>query len=680
MVIYIEHLTLVNFLTQIIFNLRKIRKKKIEQINYFYIDATRWGLILARILATIWGFRIRKLEFQFSEIKDDRGLIIGWRILFQDLAEIQAKILNSKTYRDLFRKEWNKNSASYYIEKSIATTSSNGSTVFEPTTLWKTIYLIQVVCWHMQKNQFDDSFFFLVRRCWMECLSEYAQGLNILLIPTHRPFNWKCWLRNFLYEHPRFFYGLRNLKEAKFNLLKYKVPERKEFTKKNIISVQATNKINVEDQTKYSDLFFLQPSQLPASDIIVFVERGRHITEEVWTDVQKNKINIVALSPTVTSNPDVPVYLSSFKKLKETRMRPKSSFPHSLESRFLRSQISSYNRQKNYWLDFFRNFGVKVAITECKASNEHMVMADALEELGGVSTIWQRSFEEFSSPNMSIGSDISFNWSNNGVEIGKINRSKVSYYVATGYPGDHRFSFLKKQAQVVRSALHKNGAEKIIGFFDEATLDDERWWFGHSVLQSHYLFLLEKVLANPWLGIVVKPKKPDILNHILGEVSELLYQAEKTGRCYIFRNNLFPPAGAALAADIAIGDNTYAATAGIEAALTKVPTLLLDCEGWNISRLYNLGIGKVIFQNHHELWDTLIRHWNSSRGIDGLGDWSPLINELDPFRDGRAAERIGTYLMWLNDGLRAGLSRDTVMADAAERYCKIWGKDKIQGI
>lgn len=49
------------------------------------------------------------------------------------------------------------------------------------------------------------------------------------------------------------------------------------------------------------------------------------------------------------------------------------------------------------------------------------------------------------------------------------------------------------------------------------------------------------------------------------------------------------------------------------------------------------------------------------------------MDELDPFRDGRAAQRIGAYLQWLLGGFDAGLDRETVLADAAERYAARWG-------
>jgi len=38
---------------------------------------------------------------------------------------------------------------------------------------------------------------------------------------------------------------------------------------------------------------------------------------------------------------------------------------------------------------------------------------------------------------------------------------------------------------------------------------------------------------------------------------------------------------------------------------------------------------------------------------------------------------MGTYLQWLIEGFEGGLSRNIVLADAAERYSKLWGSDKV---
>ncbi len=96
-----------------------------------------------------------------------------------------------------------------------------------------------------------------------------------------------------------------------------------------------------------------------------------------------------------------------------------------------------------------------------------------------------------------------------------------------------------------------------------------------------------------------------------------------------------------------------------------------------MSPLYRVGIGRVVFKDWPSLWKACCEQWTRPSGLPGFGDWSLVLDEMDPFRDGRAAERMGTYLQWLLEGFKAGLNRQTVMADAAERYTAVWGKDKV---
>ncbi|MBL8491960.1 MAG: hypothetical protein JNM82_14355, partial [Rhodocyclaceae bacterium] len=137
------------------------------------------------------------------------------------------------------------------------------------------------------------------------------------------------------------------------------------------------------------------------------------------------------------------------------------------------------------------------------------------------------------------------------------------------------------------------------------------------------------------------------------------------------------PAQAALAADLAIHGSLSSGTAGCEAALAGVPTVLVDDDGWKSSPLCRLGRGQGVFGDLGALWHT----WRESRihpdAVPGFADWSPILKELDPFRDGQAARRMGTFLKWLIEGFAVGHDRERVLADAADRYRKQWGEDKV---
>ena len=103
---------------------------------------------------------------------------------------------------------------------------------------------------------------------------------------------------------------------------------------------------------------------------------------------------------------------------------------------------------------------------------------------------------------------------------------------------------------------------------------------------------------------------------------------------------------------------------------------MFDTNGCDDSQIYKLGLGKVVFKDWETLWHTLIDHWEKGP-INGFGDWSPILDDLDPFRDGKAAYRMTTFLHWIIEGFKQGLDRNMILADASERYAQEWGVDKI---
>ena len=121
-------------------------------------------------------------------------------------------------------------------------------------------------------------------------------------------------------------------------------------------------------------------------------------------------------------------------------------------------------------------------------------------------------------------------------------------------------------------------------------------------------------------------------------------------------------------------------TAALESALTGTPTLIYDLNNWKASKLYELGEGKVIFKKLEHLWDSISDQFSSKNINSELGNWEPVINDLDPFRDGKAYIRVANYLNKLIDGFKKGINRDTILANAAEQYSEKWGADKIKSV
>jgi hypothetical protein len=311
-----------------------------------------------------------------------------------------------------------------------------------------------------------------------------------------------------------------------------------------------------------------------------------------------------------------------------------------------------------------------------------MAMADALNETGGISAIWQMSFDGYRATECLTNTDIIFGFSGWGENIERQIGSKTGYYIITGCPKDYAAPLLRKKAMDLRVKLKSSGAEKIVFVIDENSIDDSRWHTGHALQRDNYRFILEKVLETPWLGVVFKPKKFKTLMDRLGEVADLLMEAENTGRCYVYKatgrhSTSAPPILAGLSADVCIHGHLCAGTAALECALEEIPTLLIDREGCPDSKFYELPEGKVVFKDWPEAIDVLMDHFQTPGGIPGFGDWSEIIDEFDPFRDGKAASRMGSYLHWFIQGYERGLEREVIMEEAARRYRKIWGRDKV---
>jgi len=330
----------------------------------------------------------------------------------------------------------------------------------------------------------------------------------------------------------------------------------------------------------------------------------------------------------------------------------------------------------------FKQQGVKIFLTWFKYSNNHMAWSDAIRDNGGISVVWQMAFDGFKNAECVLKSDVVFSFSKFSNEIEKKIESKIKYNVVIGYPKDYAVSLLKNEAKKLREKLEASGAKKIVFVIDENSVDDSRWHTGHELQRENYSFILEKILEVPWLGVVFKPKRIIDLRRRLGPVADLLEKAKATGRCHIYEDSgryttSAPPILAGLSADVCIHSHLDSGTAALECALEGLPTLLIDREGTIESKLNELPEGKVVFKDWPSTIDAIMEHFNTPEGISGFGEWTSIIDDLDPFRDGMAAFRMGTYLKWLIEGFENNLDREVIMANAAEKYKNQWGADKV---
>lgn len=701
---YIENLTVDSWVRSILPYFLKNRASLQEAQHIYYFNNSGAGLWLANFTLWFAGKELKRADFSQGGTRDLNGDLV-WMKTMEDARALHEDLNHNSAFQRIIENYGKANSLRLFLGKWFM---YSDLVVTDTFSLLKFIFLVRCVEHHENLHNGAGMFeqnvlLFMRERPWFAEIARFAQSKGVVTIPTR---DVSLYLSILLV---RFDGSIIFIKELCKRLVYYAMGVRYKFKKlfrrsngdseaddtigngargfKNHgprMALEHYGYLNFDSPEMFSDVFFLQKSSLSSQEILIYFGLPSiPIREEEWNDIRKRGMSAVAINPLATTTPGVPLFSHKREKAEMDRFNDAATEKKDIVShKWLQRYVSDYYRRYDYWADFIAQHNIKMDVAWYKYSPDHCARLDALKNAGGVGAVYQRSYDFFVAPWTFTTADVVFGFSKLGAHLEQDKNSVIPYYVITGYLGDYRFDLLRKPAGIVRERIKNNGAKKIVAYFDEHARNHPRWNLAYRETLEHYAYLLNKVLENPWLGLILKPKVPATLRSRLGPVSDLLRRAEKTGRCFVFEDGtwqgFYPPALASLGADVAIHGHLFAATAGIESVLAGTPTLMLDGEGTPRTQLNNLlGNGRVIFRDMEHLWQACVEHWNTPGGIPGFADWSDAFDALDPFRDGRSAERMGDYLKWLMEGFKAGLPRETVLADAAERYGKIWGTDKI---
>ncbi len=667
----------------------------------YFVDAPRITFVICRWSALLTGVTLQRFVFRTSDIHEESGLSTRLKIFYDDLLKVERESLKDPLFRDIYSVVSPSRHLSTFLSKRIASTVP-----YDRTTIWRALSLINACDWKRRQEEAGSRplILFLERRPWDEQINRYAGELSLTTISVSRSRDYRAELRRRLpAKIVNKLRGLRYRRLRKISVGRFtagNVPTSGEPKHGSSIeslqdslssshpakvAVEFYGMLNLAHPERQSDLFFWQNSDLSGNDILLtFSIPAYPLDEQRKSELEQHGMNAIVLHPGATSIASEPVLSKVESRSFRTNPIRASRKENELKADWINTQFNAYQETTEYWRGLCESSDVKVFVTWSKYDAVHCAIANAVESTGGVTAVYQRGYEGLPSPQFTVDADVVFGYSTQNAEIVGQCDSYIKYHVATGFLGDHRAPLLAKSASKVRKQLLKNGAHKILAYLDENSASDARWSSGNDIPQRDYGSLLERVIDDPEFGLLLKPKAVGTLRSRLGPVASLLEKAEATGRCKVYQDRdpgglhgWSPPVEAALAADVCVHGYLSAATAGIETALAGVPTLLLDLESWPVSPLYELGVGKVVFNSWDDLWDACSQQWSSGPKIPGFGDWEPVLDQLDSFRDGRAAERMGNYINWLISGFKDGKDRETVLAEAAERYCAHWGQDKI---
>lgn len=215
-----------------------------------------------------------------------------------------------------------------------------------------------------------------------------------------------------------------------------------------------------------------------------------------------------------------------------------------------------------------------------------------------------------------------------------------------GYLFDHAFAKVSARAAERRLRLRKAGAQCILCYFDENFLEGRYSNLTPATHWIEYRSLLEACLDDKTLGLLLKPQFNSSLakpRELAEFASRLAAEGRYEALCSDGLRSAYFPAEAAMSADFAIGD-LIGGTATLEAALAGVRSLLINPRSVASPEMELYLQAGVIFPSLPEALEAIRRHRAGEPAYKDLGDWSPILDHFDPFRDGQAAARIRQQL------------------------------------
>ena len=654
--IYVEEISFLSLFT-LVNRCFIYRSNYLKWPKIIYIDASELGQLIVKLFHKL-GYPVEKLNFFLRDIRDSEGELLRLRIHREDLFKIKKEIESMDLIKNVSKSldEFQKT----YLLKGMTchplTESSSASRV---------LFLIGVIEWHIKKGSQEKVFFLIRNRPWFHLYFDYAgkKSINLISYKCLLSFKNKDNYSNKFNLIPILYIFLRAIKSIK--CISFFPPAVSSIAR---IFVEGRRDINFTNNGHHSDFFWMQVGKI-SSNSLVYVSAN---------SLERQTLKFNSVNPAVYCMAQIFSCLFSTKKIFTFFSRG----IYSKESRLIARILRSYKCAYWYWRGLFVSNNIKVFLTWYRYETQHIAISSAIRDIGGVSVYLPAAFDGWENIEGLTRSDVTFCYSNFGSLVEEKCQSYSEYKIVVGYPRDYATELLKPHALNIRTKLIKNGAKKIIFVIDENSGDDERWHTGHELQRENYKFALEAILDNDWLGVVFKPKVAKTLYARLGPVYELFDKAMLTGRCYIYDEKSIdltsvPPLLAGLSADLCIHGHLSGGTAALECALAGLPTLLIDREGVPKSKLRELPMGKVVFEDWKTAINLALKYLSCTEVDKEFGSWEKILSELDPYRDGMASIRIGSYLNSLLKGFESGLSRTQALENAATLFAAQWGSDKV---
>ena len=577
------------------FFLFKKHFNKKKDIKIYFIFKSKFHNIYLFLLKTI-GYRVEILQWDFLEIKNNEGFNKFFDLEFFNMYKVFEKFKS----KDKFFEN--------YLLKNILKEEIDLDK-FKP--IWS-IYLADVISYKFSQSFNQKIEVYLPNNNLNKFIKDYYYKKKIEI----------HFVKKFFFK--RIISDLKLYFKIIFKRNYYFLKNSKIKSKKN----EQNSKICFEFayiQNKINDLISLK--NFPINNYL-FCERSLKDLNTINEQLLKTKIhnNFYYLIKPSKKN----LLGKYFNEITEVNQKNNNIIFNNLYEKI---KFKEFILEKNLWKSFFKKTNTKVYVTSYY-SDYQVAAAKAISELGGCTIFIQLSFYDRPGLEVIPSSDVYFYLTKKE----NFNEKRIllynKFFVKTGFLNDFNFKLYREKSLILKENLKKNGAKKIIGYFDQGYKKDKRWNHGYQVSCKNYKFFLEKVIKYPWLGLILKPKIASEIRLKLKSINHLLEKAIKTGRCIVIdegtdshkKNFDLPPPLISSACDISIHDSLVSATAGMESISAGNHVLFFDDTGFKNSTISKIE-KNIVYDDLENMWNDISNYFFGKKEIQNLfEDISNFIN------------------------------------------------------
>lgn len=428
--------------------------------------------------------------------------------------------------------------------------------------------------------------------------------------------------------------------------------------------------------TMLDDLSWWRGSNIPGERLIYFYDRHDFKpTEEKVRLTNSLRIRSYVLDRRhVGSFPQLaidnfvqkPFWISLREFLQVLKWSFQTLFRDELPQLFIAQSILHLSGAKRL-ATYFNALNVKGLVHYQQASADWYSLAAELTD--GCRFGYARSFIYFLS-DISITAQVFFTWGANDARAYTDTGGISKHLLIAGCPAEPPKEEVREKYLAEVNQIRKSGAKYVLALFDSSYES-----------KNFYIFFLDWLMDDPDLGLIVKSKITAWEEIEADGLDGLVQSALETGRLKIADIRTSPTDIATLV-DFSVGIGS--ASAIVMSALRGARVLLVDFERLDqgIAKqptllLHSLGPKRCIFYDFDSVKRAVLEYADNPESNPDLGNASPVLDQIDPFRDNLGGQRVGEYMKWYMDGRDQGLLRDAALSQATRKYAAKWGEDKV---